>query len=89
MRRTTAWRQASVPAAETLAADPPLLDALRQIGIELGRTIERQRAREQMQRQQSGLRNKGLDHLTLVKEEVVVAKFHDTVDRWMAGKGAR
>lgn len=44
---------------------------------------------EQMQRQQEGLRNKGLDHMTLVKEEVVVAKFHDTVDRWMAGKAAR
>lgn len=44
---------------------------------------------EQMQRQQAGLRNKGLDHMMLVKEEVVVAKFHDTVDRWMAGKGAR
>jgi len=44
---------------------------------------------EQMQRQQSGLRNKCLDHLTLVKEEVVVAKFHDTVDRWIAGKAGR
>jgi phenylpropionate dioxygenase-like ring-hydroxylating dioxygenase large terminal subunit len=44
---------------------------------------------EQMQRQQEGLRNTGLDHLTLVNEEVVVAKFHDTVDRWMAGKAAR
>ena len=44
---------------------------------------------EQMQRQQSGLRNTGLAHMMLVKEEVVVAKFHDTVDRWMAGKGAR
>jgi phenylpropionate dioxygenase-like ring-hydroxylating dioxygenase large terminal subunit len=44
---------------------------------------------EQMQRQQSGLRSEGLDHLTLVKEEVVVAKFHDTMDRWMAGKAAQ
>ena len=44
---------------------------------------------EQMQRQQSGLRNTGLDHLALVKEEVVVAKFHDTVDRWMAEKTSR
>jgi two-component system NtrC family sensor kinase len=42
-------------AAEMLAPDPALLDALRQIGIELGRTIERQRAREQMQRQQEAL----------------------------------
>lgn len=44
---------------------------------------------EQMQRQQSGLRNEGLDHLMLVKEEAVVAKFHDTMDRWMAGKAAQ
>lgn len=44
---------------------------------------------EQMQRQQAGLRNQGLDHLMLVTEEVVVAKFHDTLDRWMAGKGNR
>ena len=44
---------------------------------------------EQMQRQQTGLRNQGLDHLTLVTEEIVVAKFHDTLDRWMAGKGTR
>ena len=44
---------------------------------------------EQMQRQQTGLRNHSLDHLMLVNEEVVVAKFHDTLDRWMAGKGTR
>ncbi|WP_179473574.1 aromatic ring-hydroxylating oxygenase subunit alpha [Mycolicibacterium vinylchloridicum] len=44
---------------------------------------------EQMQRQQAGLRNQGLDHLMLVTEEVVVAKFHDTLDRWMAGKETR
>jgi two-component system NtrC family sensor kinase len=42
-------------AAEMLAPDPALLDTLRQIGIELGRTIERQRAHEQMQRQQEAL----------------------------------
>jgi PAS domain S-box-containing protein len=41
--------------AEFLAPDPALLDALRQIGIELGRTIERQRAQEQMQHQQEAL----------------------------------
>ncbi|GAY18149.1 SRPBCC family protein [Mycobacterium sp. shizuoka-1] len=44
---------------------------------------------EQMQRQQAGLRNQSLDHLMLVKEEVVVAKFHDTLDRWMATGAAR
>jgi len=40
---------------ERLALDPALLNALRQMGIELGRTIERQRAQEQMQRQQEAL----------------------------------
>ena len=42
-------------ATETLAPDPELCDALVQIGIQLGRTIERQRAREQLQRQQEAL----------------------------------
>jgi len=41
--------------AESLAPDPALLNALRQIGIELGRTVERQRAHEQMQHQQEAL----------------------------------
>lgn len=39
---------------------------------------------EQMPRQQRGLRNKALDHLTLVSEEVVVAHFHSVLDRYLA-----
>ncbi|HSA48590.1 MAG TPA: aromatic ring-hydroxylating dioxygenase subunit alpha [Yinghuangia sp.] len=39
---------------------------------------------EQMQRQQDGLRNSTLDHMSLVKEEVVVAHFHAVVDRYLA-----
>lgn len=39
---------------------------------------------EQMPRQQKGLRNNRLDHMTLVKEEVVIAHFHSVVDRYMA-----
>lgn len=39
---------------------------------------------EQMPRQQRGLRNKGLDHMTLVKEEIVIAHFHAAVDRYLA-----
>jgi signal transduction histidine kinase/CheY-like chemotaxis protein len=42
-------------AAERLTPDPALLDTLRQIGMELGRTIARQRTQEQMQRQQEAL----------------------------------
>jgi hypothetical protein len=41
-----------------------------------------------MQRQQEGLRHRSLDHLTLVREEVVVAHFHDVVDRYLAGVSA-
>jgi phenylpropionate dioxygenase-like ring-hydroxylating dioxygenase large terminal subunit len=39
---------------------------------------------EQMPRQQVGLRNKALEYLALVKEEVVVAHFHSVVDRHLA-----
>ncbi|KUI43045.1 (2Fe-2S)-binding protein [Mycobacterium sp. IS-1590] len=39
---------------------------------------------EQMPRQQKGLRNDRLDHMSLVKEEVVIAHFHSVIDRYMA-----
>jgi hypothetical protein len=38
----------------------------------------------QMPRQQRGLRNDRLDHMSLVKEEVVIAHFHSVIDRYMA-----
>ncbi len=38
----------------------------------------------QMPRQQLGLRNDRLDHMSLVKEEVVIAHFHSVIDRYMA-----
>ncbi len=37
----------------------------------------------QMPRQQKGLRNNRLDHMSLVKEEVVIAHFHSVIDRHM------
>ena len=40
---------------------------------------------EQMPRQQIGLRNARLDHMSLVKEEVVIAHYHSVVDRYLAG----
>ncbi|BBY96644.1 aromatic ring-hydroxylating oxygenase subunit alpha [Mycolicibacterium fallax] len=40
---------------------------------------------EQMPRQQRGLRNTRLEHMSLVKEEVVIAHFHSVVDRYLAG----
>ncbi len=39
---------------------------------------------EQMPRQQIGLRNRRLEHLSLVREEISVARFHTVLDRWMA-----
>lgn len=41
---------------------------------------------EQMPRQQIGLRNNRLEHMSLVKEEVVVAYFHSVLDRYLAGE---
>ncbi len=38
---------------------------------------------EQMPRQQLGLRNKQLKHMSLVKEEVVIAHYHSVVDRYL------
>lgn len=43
---------------------------------------------EQMPRQQLGLRNSRLDHMSLVKEEVVIAHYHSVVDRYMANGAA-
>jgi phenylpropionate dioxygenase-like ring-hydroxylating dioxygenase large terminal subunit len=40
---------------------------------------------DQMQRQQRGLRNKGLSHISLIREEASVARFHTVLDRYMAG----
>jgi signal transduction histidine kinase/ActR/RegA family two-component response regulator len=42
-------------ATEALAPNPDLLEAMTQIGIQLGRVIERERAADQLQRQQEAL----------------------------------
>ena len=39
---------------------------------------------EQMPRQQAGLRNRRLDHLSLARHEVRIAHFHRSVDRYLA-----
>lgn len=39
---------------------------------------------EQMPRQQVGLRNSGLPHISIVKEELSIARFHSVLDRYMA-----
>ena len=42
---------------------------------------------DQMQRQQAGLRNRRYTELSLVREEVNVAKFHERVDRYVGRAG--
>lgn len=37
-----------------------------------------------MPRQQLGLPNSTLDHMSLVKQEVVIGHYHSVVDRYMA-----
>lgn len=43
---------------------------------------------EQMPRQQQGLRNKGLDHMSLIHEELSIARFHTVLDRYLAAQAA-
>ena len=43
---------------------------------------------EQMPRQQAGLRNSRLEHMTLARDEIVISHFHQVVDRYLeAGSG--
>jgi len=39
---------------------------------------------EQMPRQQQRLRNRGLDHMSLIHEELSIAHFHSVLDRYLA-----
>jgi phenylpropionate dioxygenase-like ring-hydroxylating dioxygenase large terminal subunit len=43
---------------------------------------------EQMPRQQLGLRNRTLGHMSLAREEVSIARFHSVVDRYLEGKAS-
>lgn len=40
---------------------------------------------DQMPRQQIGLRNKGLEHMSIVREELSIARFHNVLDRYIRG----
>ncbi|MBW8785707.1 MAG: aromatic ring-hydroxylating dioxygenase subunit alpha [Novosphingobium sp.] len=44
---------------------------------------------EQMQRQQNGLRQRGLEHMTLTRQEVRLAYFHSVLDSWLEGNASR
>jgi phenylpropionate dioxygenase-like ring-hydroxylating dioxygenase large terminal subunit len=39
---------------------------------------------DQMQRQQLGLRNQGMGHISLIREEASVARFHAVLDKYLA-----
>jgi len=41
---------------------------------------------EQMPRQQQGLRNSGLGHISLIHEELSIARFHSVLDRYLAAQ---
>jgi len=41
---------------------------------------------EMMQRQQRGLRNSGLEHMALTRQEVRLAYFHSVLDSWVDGQ---
>jgi hypothetical protein len=43
---------------------------------------------DQMQRQQKGLRQRGLDHMVLTRQEVRLAHFHSILDSWLDANGA-
>ncbi|WP_159981283.1 MULTISPECIES: SRPBCC family protein [unclassified Novosphingobium] len=43
---------------------------------------------EQMPRQQKGLRNSGLGHMSLIREELSIARFHTVLDRYLARQSA-
>ena len=43
---------------------------------------------DQMERQQMGLRNKGLDHISLIPEEASIARFHAALDRHLSSIGS-
>jgi hypothetical protein len=38
---------------------------------------------DQMQRQQTGLRNRGMSHISLIREEASIARFHTVLDRYV------
>jgi hypothetical protein len=40
---------------------------------------------EMMQRQQRGLRQRGLGHMNLTKQEVRLAYYHSILDAWLEG----
>lgn len=42
---------------------------------------------EMMQRQQRGLRNSGLDHMALTRQEVRLAYYHSVLDSWVGTQG--
>ncbi|MDE2595529.1 MAG: aromatic ring-hydroxylating dioxygenase subunit alpha [Sphingomonadales bacterium] len=44
---------------------------------------------DQMQRQQQGLRNRTMTHISIIREETSVARFHSVVDRYMNAQGGQ
>ncbi len=70
---------------------PELQDAFRTEAIEVEEPgsfpyfLALQQDYEQMPRQQVGLRNNALEYMSLVREEVGIARFHAALDRYLEG----
>ena len=60
-------------------------DRRRGAGRATSTSLRSSRTTTQMPRQQVGLRNHTLEHMSLVREEVGIARFHSAVDRYLAG----
>lgn len=68
-----------VPPEQREALRAPLLDE----PTDFEYFLALQQDYEQMQRQQKGLRNAALEHMTLTKQEVRLSYFHSVLDSWL------
>ena len=73
-----------IPPAERAARREPLRDIAE--GDHFPYFLALEQDWEMMQRQQRGLRNSGLDHMALTRQEVRLAYYHSVLDSWVEGK---
>ncbi|MDE2301899.1 MAG: aromatic ring-hydroxylating dioxygenase subunit alpha [Sphingomonadales bacterium] len=77
--RVTAYMWLPEPMRDQLRADPVTVSEPGSYPYFLAL----QQDYEQMPRQQAGLRNRGLSHMSIVKEEMSIARFHAVLDRYL------
>lgn len=74
-----------LPEADRPAARQPLEEIAE--GAHVPYFLALEQDYEQMQRQQAGLRNTGLTHMALTRQEVRLAWYHAVLDAWMGETG--